>query len=325
MDNWVVGVDLGGTKIRLGLVSPDDQIIAYRQMPTDAHEGPQAVIQRIVGATAELQGRAPGGAQIAALGMCSPGPVDHERGVLIDPPNLQGLHHAPLGPMLSEQLGIPVVLEHDAKAAGLGDYYFGAGRGAASMVYVVVGTGVGAALIIDGQLYRGAHNSAGEIGHTTIDRNGELCSCGGHGCVETYTSGPWLARRYARARAKAGLPEIVAGGGDVARLAAEGDPLARGVLDGAGDALGAAVATMAMMIDVDLFVIGGSVAKAGDLLLEPARRAVPKYSFASVSARVRILPTALHDDGPILGCAWLARRSAISPDATSDSEPILTY
>jgi glucokinase len=113
-------------------------------------------------------------------------------------------------------------------------------------------------------------------------------------------------------------------GGDVARLAAAGDPLAHNVLENAGDALGAAVATIAMMMDIDLFVIGGSVAKAGDLLLEPARRAVPKYSFASVSQRVRILSTALHDDGPILGCAWLAQRVAESA-RDGDSEQIVTY
>ena len=207
---------------------------------------------------------------------------------------------------------MPVVLEHDAKAAGLGDYYFGAGRGARSMIYVVVGTGVGAALIVDGTVYRGAHNSAGEIGHTTIDRKGELCGCGSHGCVETYMSGPWLARRYERMRPPA-TPSAAQPltGGDIAHLAAEGDPIALQVFEDAGDALGAAVATMAMMLDVDLFVIGGSVAKAGDLLLEPARRGVPKYSFHSVSERVCIVPTALGDDGPVLGCAWLARQVAI--------------
>jgi glucokinase len=245
---------------------------------------------------------------VAALGICSPGPVDHAAGLLIDPPNLQGLHHAPLRQKLAERLGIPVVLEHDAKAAGLGDYYFGAGRGARSMVYVVVGTGVGAALIVDGVLYRGEHNSAGEIGHTTIDRHGDLCGCGSRGCVETYLSGPWLGRRYERARGQAATSSPLVGGNDVARLAAEGDPLARQVFEDAGDALGAAVATMAMMLDVSLYVIGGSVAKAGDLLLEPARRGVPKYSHHSVSDRVCIVPTALGDDGPILGCAWQARQ-----------------
>lgn len=305
MDNWVVGVDLGGTKIRLGLVSPQDAIVATRQMPTEPQQGIDSVTERIGAAVDELAQCTPAGARIAALGICSPGPVDHVAGTLIDPPNLQGLHHTPLRARLEQRLGLPVVLEHDAKAAALGDYYFGAGRGSRSMIYVVVGTGVGAAVILNGELYRGAHNSAGEIGHTTIDRNGDLCSCGSRGCVETYMSGPRLAQRYARL---AGGEPVT--GSDVARLAAEGDAHALAVMDDAGDALGAAIATMAMMLDVDLYVIGGSVAKAGDLLLEPARRGVPKYSFASVSERVRIVPTALGDDGPILGCAWLARQAA---------------
>ncbi len=310
MNPWVIGVDLGGTKIRLGLVSPDDSIVAVRQIATNPHEGIDAVTARTGAAVDELQESLPAGCRVAALGICSPGPVDHESGMLIDPPNLQGLHHTPLRQKLVERLGIPVVLEHDAKAAGLGDYYFGAGRGSRSMIYVVVGTGVGAALIVDGAVYRGSHNSAGEIGHTTIDRNGELCGCGSRGCVETYMSGPWLARRYERLHAPEMAATQLLTGGDVARLAAEGDPIALQVFQDAGDALGAAVATMAMMLDVDLYVIGGSVAKAGDLLLEPARRGVPKYSFRSVSTRVQIVPTALGDDGPILGCAWLARQAA---------------
>lgn len=314
MQPWVIGVDLGGTKIRLGLVSPEDNIVATRQIATAAHEGIDAVTARISAVVDELRAAAPAGCRVAALGICSPGPVDHEEGMLIDPPNLQGLHHTPLRDRLAARLRMPVVLEHDAKAAGLGDYYFGAGRGARSMIYVVVGTGVGAALIVDGTVYRGPHNSAGEIGHTTLDRRGEVCSCGSRGCVETYLSGPWLVRRYARAgghsSAAAASAESLLGGNDIARLAAEGDLIARRVFEDAGDALGAAVATMAMMLDVDLYVIGGSVAKAGDLLLEPARRGVPKYSFHSVSARVRILPTALGDDGPILGCAWQARQLA---------------
>jgi glucokinase len=316
MHPWVIGVDLGGTKIRLGLVSPDDTIVAVRQIASDSHEGVDAVTARMGAVVDELRMSAPAGVQVEALGICSPGPVDHATGMLIDPPNLQGLHHTPLRDKLGARLGMPVVLEHDAKAAGLGDYYFGAGRGSRSMIYVVVGTGVGAALIVDGAVYRGLHNSAGEIGHTTLDRHGELCGCGGRGCVETYLSGPWLGRRYAQAAgqsAAAGeLNPSTVGGNEVARLAAAGDPIAQQVFDDAGDALGAAVATMAMMLDVDLYVIGGSVAKAGDLLLEPARRGVPKYSFRSVGARVRIVPTALGDDGPILGCAWLARQALLA-------------
>ena len=175
------------------------------------------------------------------------------------------------------------------------------------MVYIVVGTCVGAAIILDGQLYRGIHNSAGEIGHTTLDRHGEVCSCGSRGCVETYMSGPWLARRYQRALDGAGQQPIT--GELVAHLAERGDALALEVMKGAGEALGVAVASLAMILDIGLYVVGGSVSKAGDLLLEPARKTVPFCSYRSVSPRVRIVATELGEDGPILGCGHLARRS----------------
>ncbi len=306
MDNWVVGVDLGGTKVELGLVSPDDRIVDRRRIPTNPQDGAAQLVTRIGQAVDELKAALPDGESIAALGICSPGPVDPAAGLLIDPPNLQGLHNTPLRSLLESALNIPVVLEHDANAAALGDFHFGAGSDADDMAFIVVGTGVGAAIIVDDELYRGRHGAAGEIGHVTLDRHGEACSCGNRGCVETFISGPWLGRRYAAA---VQLPEEKVGGAEVATLAAEGDPIAKRVLADAGEALGIAVATMAMIVDVDLYVIGGSVAKAGDLLLEPARQAVPRHSFASVGSRVRIVPTALGDDGPVLGCAWLAREA----------------
>ncbi len=276
-----------------------------RRIPTNAQDGVSQLVTRITEAVDELKAALPAAESIAALGICSPGPVDPAAGLLIDPPNLQGLHNTPLRSLLETALTLPVVLEHDANAAALGDFHFGAGRDAEDMSFIVVGTGVGAAIIVDGQLYRGRHGAAGEIGHVTLDRNGELCSCGNRGCVETFISGPWLGRRFAALRR---LPENNMGGAEVADLAAQGDEIAGQVLSDAGEALGTAVATMAMIVDVDLYVIGGSVAKAGDLLLEPARQAVPQHSFASVGSRVRIVATELGDDGPVLGCAWLARQ-----------------
>jgi len=324
VSDWVVGVDLGATKIALGLIDPTDRIVAYRRMPTNADEGPQAVVERIARSVVELQREMPHGREIAALGICSPGPIDHQAGMVMDPPNIPGLHNTPLRQMLAGRLNLPVSLEHDAKAAALGEFYYGAGRGERSMVYIVVGTGVGAAIIIDGQLYRGMHNSAGEVGHTTLDQHGELCSCGSRGCVETYMSGPWLARRYGRAlkrdRQEGQSPqqpspapqEQLITGDLVARLAGQGDALAMQLMAQAGEALGVAIASMAMILDIDLYVVGSSVAKSGDLLLEPARKTVPRCSYRSVSPRLRILATELGDDGPILGCGWLARRARVT-------------
>jgi glucokinase len=309
---WVIGIDLGASKIALGLVDPQNRVIGRRRLPTLAPAGPQAAVARMAAAVAELRQAAPDQRCVAGIGICSPGPLDHRSGVLIDPPNLTGWRDIPLRQMLAEATGLPVQLEHDAKAAALGEYHYGAGRGAADMVYIVVGTGVGAAVIVGGELYRGPHNSAGEVGHITIDPAGDRCACGNVGCVETFTSGPALAGRYARALASRGAPQAerpeIINGELVTQAAAMGDPLALGVLAEAGEALGTAIASLAMLMDVDLYVIGSSVARCGDLLLEPARAAVPRHCFRSVASRVRIVCSELGDDGPILGCAWLARQ-----------------
>jgi glucokinase len=268
------------------------------------------VVERIAQNVVELEGEMPDGEKIAALGICSPGPINYESGMIVDPPNIPGLHNTPLRQILAERLNIPVSLEHDAKASALGEFHYGAGRGERSMVFIVVGTGVGAAIITDGRLYRGLHNSAGEVGHITLDRQGEPCSCGSRGCVETYVSGPWLARYYERAIEREGSEQNQQPitGELVARLAAQGDALATQIITQAGEALGVAIASMAMILDIELYVVGSSVAKSGDLLLEPARKTVPRYSHQSVGSRVRIVTTELWDDGPILGCGWMARQ-----------------
>jgi len=308
----VAGIDLGGTKIEVGLIAPDNRIAARRRFATEDSLGAVSVVERIVACLDDLQVNLPEGESIAAVGVCAPGPVDHLSGTLIDPPNIPGLHHTPLAALLSRRLGLPVRIDHDAKATGLGEYHYGAGRGEPGMVYVIVGTGVGIAIIADGEVYRGLHNSAGEFGHTTLDRFGAHCACGSRGCVETFMSGPWLARRYAAAQ-RGELPTLetvtTLNGSEIAALARKGDALALRVITEAGEALGVAVATLAMTLDIDYFVIGGSVAHCGELLLAPARQRVPHHSFKSVGARVRIVGNQLDTDGALLGCAWLARQA----------------
>jgi glycyl-radical enzyme activating protein/glucokinase-like ROK family protein len=322
--SWLIGVDLGGTKIETGLVSGNGQVVDRRRMPTQAWKGPQFLVEQVAGAVQELSALVPPGERIAALGICAPGPVDFANGTLVDPPNLAGLHNAPLRRMLAARLGIPVALDHDAKATALGEYYYGAGRGAQSMVFIIAGTGVGGAIIDRGELIRGPYNSAGEIGHITLDRQGELCSCGSRGCVETFISGPWLARRYARAQAgldggQPGGEEIT--GETVAARAAQGDALALQVLSDAGQALGVAVATLAMLFDVDLFVVGGSVARCGDLLLDPARREIQQHAYRSVGSGICLVASEISGDAPILGCAWLARQAAGEFPAGAAAQP----
>ncbi len=309
---YLIGIDLGASKIALGLINPHNQVTARERVPTLPLDGPAAAVERIAGAVERLREHLPAGGRIVGAGVCSPGPLDHRTGMLFDPPNLTGWVNVPLRQMLSDRLRLPVSLEHDAKAAGIGEFRFGAGRGARDMVYIVVGTGVGAAIIMDGQVRRGPHNSAGEVGHITIDPRGDPCSCGSTGCVETFTSGPALARSYRRALDRHGIspaerpPEPIAGE-TVTCAAAAGDALALEVMEGAGEALGTAIAALAMLMDIELYVLGSSVAKCGDVLLDPVRRAVPRHAHRSVAARVRVVCSELGDDGPILGCGWIVQ------------------
>jgi glucokinase len=301
---WVIGVDLGATKTACGLVSPDNQLVAHTQVETKPLDGPTPATQRIAGSIRELIEQAPSG-QVARVGVCCPGPVDHSTGVIVDPPNLTGWRNVPFAEMLGRELGLPVKLEHDAKGTALAEFHLGAGRGSRDMVLIVVGTGIGAAMILDGKLYRGRSNAAGEVGHITVDLDGPICSCGSNGCVEAYAGGPAIARSYAFATRRE-----VTSAQEVARAAEAGDPLALRVFQAAGRALGAAIATIAMMLDVETFVLFGSVVKAGRLLLDPASEAVPKYSHHSISSRVKIRTAELGDQAGMMGAAWIAKNQA---------------
>jgi glucokinase len=308
MADWVVGVDLGGTKIDIGLVDGDNRVVQRQRIPTQNEQGGTAVVERIARVIEGFATALPPREKVTALGICTPGPVDHVSGSLLTLVNLPGLSNTPLRALLEDRLRIPVRLEHDAKAAALGDFHYGAGKGARSMTYTVVGTGVGAAIILNGELYYGEGFASGEVGHITIDRYGEMENSGVRGAVQRYCSGPNLARRYSEAMLTTVTPEgTPITGGYVAGRAQQGDPVALRIVQEAGEALGIAIASMAMILDIELNVIGGGVVALGDLLLEPARQMMRRYCFQALGARVKIVPTALGDDGPVLGCAYMAR------------------
>ena len=299
--SWVIGIDLGGSKIALGLVSPGDEIVSRRRIDTDADDGVEKVTERIAAQVASLKRDLPGAATITGVGIGTPGPVDPVSGDLHTLVNLPGISNTPFRRILQEKLGLPVKLDHDAKVAALGEFHFGAGRGRDSMIYIVIGTGVGAAIIYGGRLIYGESNTAGESGHMTVDPNGRLCHCGSRGCLEAYTSGPALAKHYAAASGEA------VSGAEVTQRALEGDAVAVRTLKEAGRALGIAIASIAMTVNIEQFVIGGSVAGAGDLLLDPARESLKGYSFEAVAAKVRVTASSLGEDAALLGAAFMAR------------------
>lgn len=297
----VIGIDLGGSKIALGLVSPRDEIIARRRIDTESGAGLQSVAERIATEVDALKATLPPEQPVVAVGIGAPGPVDRDSGDLLTLVNLPGISNTPFRRALQERLALPVALDHDAKVAALGEFHYGAGRERESMIYIVIGTGVGAAIIYQGQLIYGESNSAGESGHMTVDPKGHPCHCGSRGCLETYTSGPALAKHYAAATGGK------VSGAEVNERALAGDETARELLGSAGCALGIAIASLAMTLNIELFVIGGSVAMAGDLLLDAARASLKQFSFTAVSARVKVAASEMGEDAPLLGAAWLAR------------------
>lgn len=297
----IIGIDLGGSKIALGLVSPRDEISARRRIDTESEAGLESVVERIAIEVDALKATLPPEQKLEAVGIGAPGPVDCVSGDLLTLVNLPGISNTPFRRALQERLALPVALDHDAKVAALGEFHYGAGRERESMIYIVMGTGVGAAIIYQGQLIYGESNSAGESGHMTVDPKGHPCHCGSRGCLETYTSGPALAKHYAAATGDK------VSGAAVTERALAGDETARALLGKAGCALGIAIASLAMTLNIELFVIGGSVANAGDLLLEAARASLKQYAFKAVSARVKVAASEMGEDAPILGAAWLAR------------------
>lgn len=305
-DSWYIGVDLGGTSIKCGLISPANEIVERTFGPTLALEGPAQAADRIAQNVRALMTHVPQGEHIDGIGVCSPGPLDHKTGVLSEPPNL-GWKNVPFAEMLSERLDLPVTLEHDAKAAALGEYHFGAGRGSEAMALIIVGTGVSAGIIINGELYRGVHDYAGELGHITVDVDGPVCRCGSNGCVEVFAAGPGIISAYEYA-----AHTRVESAKAIAQAAHNRDEIALRVFERAGRALGAGMGTLAMLMDISTFVMFGGVVSAGELLLAPARHALKHYTYKSVGARARIVIGTLGNDAGILGAAYAAHRKGTS-------------
>ncbi|MCS7236057.1 MAG: ROK family protein [Armatimonadota bacterium] len=303
MTGGTVAVDLGGSWIRAGVVSPQGEVVDVLRAPTP-QTGPEAVVEAIARLVERLP-PVPG-----KVGVAVPGPLSVRDGVVFEPPNLHGWKDVPLQRMLQERLGRAVVLENDANAAGLGEWWRGAGRGSRHLVYLTVSTGVGGGLVLDGRLYRGATDTAGEIGHVVVDPAGPVCSCGRRGHLEGIASGPAIAR-WAEEQIRQGRESLLAArtrfsAREVAEAAEAGDGLAQEALGRAGRYLGWAVAGLLNLLNPEVVVVGGGVARAGRWLWDPLRQAAREASFDRPWRAARIVPAALGDRAGILGAAYLA-------------------
>ncbi|OQY16648.1 MAG: transcriptional regulator [Anaerolineaceae bacterium 4572_32.2] len=312
----VIGIDLGGTKISTALVESDGKIIAQDYRKTMAAEGQQAVIERILNSARQVMSQAKvTRSQVAAVGICAPGPLDIEAGVVVAPPNLPGWERVPLKQLIEDNLGITTFLENDANAAALSEHRFGAGRGVEHMIYITVSTGIGGGLILDGKLYHGASGMAGEVGHITIEPGGPLCGCGNRGCLEALASGTAIAR-VARERVAQNVPTLMTDMTDgdperitarlVAEAASRGDSEAQEILSEAMDYLGIGMANLVNLFNPQLIVIGGGLMNIGEKLFRPVRRAIDQHTFTPATQAVRVVPAALGDNAGVLGAAAVA-------------------
>ncbi len=312
---FIVGIDLGGTNIVSGCVAEDGSALhGVRSVATGAEEGSDAVVRRIIAAAKESMAetlRAVPGAELVGIGVGAPGPLDTRSGIVLLTPNL-GWVNMPLRARLHEGLGLNTALDNDANCAILGEWWRGAARNTRNAIGLTIGTGIGGGIIIDGRLYHGSSDIAGEFGHMTIDANGRRCKCGNYGCIEAYASGPNIALRAVEALesgAESSLPSHV--GGDLRQITAQtvyqaahaGDQLALEVVRDTAKFLGAAVASLINIFNPEAVVIVGGVTLAGESLFEPLSREVSRRAFKPAVAVCRIVPGTLTGVAGVYGAA----------------------
>lgn len=313
-DDLALALDVGGTKIAAGVVTGDGRIHAFLTAPARRDEGPFSMIERLValGRQAVAAAGMPWD-RIPAIGIACGGPLDPESGVILSPPNLVGWDRVPLTSLVSDALGRPAVVDNDATAAAVAEWWYGGGQGGSvrNLVYLTISTGVGGGLILDGRPYRGAAGNAGELGHVTVDWQGRDCGCGRRGCLEAYASGTNIAARAMEALAATGVDSSLRSlervtARDVAEAAAAGDTIAGVVWDETTAILGSSLANFLDIFNPDLVVLGGGVTRAGDQLLVPVRAAALAQAMRPAAESGAIVLAELGDSLAVLAAAAVA-------------------
>ena len=308
---YIVGIDVGGTNIVAGTVAEDgSEVLGVLSEATGAELGADEVVDRIV-KLARASMAAAGGREVAGVGIGSPGPLDTKTGVVLLTPNL-GWVNMPLRDRVAKGLGLPATLDNDANCAAFGEWWRGAARGAEHVVGLTIGTGIGGGIVLHGDIYRGASDIAGEIGHMTIDSTGRRCKCGNYGCLEAYASGPAIAARAiegVEAGADSALPDYVRGNLQmitaqvVYEAAHDGDEFALEVVRDTAKFLGAGVANIINIFNPQVVVICGGVTLAGDKLFVPLRGEVKRRAFKPAVDACRIVPGELTGTAGVYGAA----------------------
>ena len=319
MAKVAVGVDIGGTNLRFGLVSDVGAILARKRTAARVVQGPEGVFGRIAdGISAMLKRAAEDGHVPVGIGLGVPGIISAAEGVVRFSPNLPGWADFPLKGRAQGRFPLPAVVENDANAYALGEAWLGSGAGASSLVCITLGTGVGGGIILGGDVWRGVDGMAGEVGHLTVNPRGPLCGCGNRGCLERYASATAVVERAGAALVKGSDSTLRAAfdrdpnglTADMVRDAAErGDALSAKVYREAGVNLGIALSGLINLLNVERIVIGGGMAGAWDLFIGPLEAEIKKRAFRIPRERCAIVKAKLGDDAAVLGAAGLVFKS----------------
>lgn len=321
---WVIGVDLGGTNIVVGVLPIDAaeaDVLALKSEPTDAERGAKYVVDKIVllieEARAEVVAQFGGTrGDFAGIGIGAPGPLDRRSGTVIQSPNL-GWRNFPLRDLISNAVNLPAVLDNDANCATYGEWWLGAGRNVDTLIGLTLGTGIGGGIVLHGEIFHGVSDAAGEIGHMTIEANGRKCPCGNYGCLEAYASGPAIARRAIEgleAGAESLLSDLVNDrlenitAATVYEAVINGDTYANEVMRETAKFLGAGVANVINIFNPDMIVISGGVTKAGDHLFLPLRSEVRRRAFKSALDACQITAAQLPGTAGVIGAAGVFKK-----------------
>jgi glucokinase len=302
---YVIGLDVGGTTIKGGVFAGSSQCLAEVRMKTYVTENSvneilanmRAVVEELMRRAAMLGLDHPGG-----IGIGVPGFVNSTEGVVLEASNL-GLYDVNLKRWFEERYHVPCVVQGDARVGAIAEREFGAAQGHSSLLYVVIGTGVGSGMVVNGEVYEGVHSAGGELGHTIVNPDGDICACGKRGCLETIVAGPNLIRAYEK---RLGRP-TAATAKDLSDRALEGHPDAKMVFREAAQALALAIANYCTLFDPSIVVVGGGVSLAGPVLFEPLLEFFNKYSSPLASERIVIAPAALGDKSGTVGASLLVQ------------------
>jgi glucokinase len=310
MKEYVVGIDIGGTKLATVVADKTGHILGKVRKPTFAEKGPEYAIRLLFDMVREVVNLAGlEQASISAIGVSCGGPLDTKTGIVYSPPNLPGWDALPLKARLESEFQVPVMIENDANASALAEFRFGGGRGYNAVLYMTMSTGIGGGIVIDGQVYHGANDSAGEVGHQILLPNGPRCGCGKQGCLEALCSGPAIARRAQAAiqkqleDEKASTALLTLADGRIEDVKSEhvlaaarmGDALALELVQETAYYMGWGIANLVNILNPDIVLLGTIAVAAGDLLLDPIRETVLKFAMTRPAEAVNIAPAQLGD------------------------------